>query len=567
MIKPSRIGTVVAVILSALLVLSGCSSLPLSGQVGESEQQDDQDDRVSYTFNPAGPITDATPEAIISGFITAATGIQNDFATAKRFLTEEAAKNWDPGAGTRIFAEQPTVNETTQDNTYTASMSLNGRLSADGVYEPLPEGTTDAVKYRLTQVDGQWRIAELPDGIMLDSAQFEALYVSHMLYFYDPTYTYAVPDTRWMLNAPGQSSNIVKALLAGPAPYLKGAVVSAFGSEAQLGNLGVTTTAGTAEVDLTEATFSGASHLNRQRMHQQLNMTLTRLAGIDNVNMSVDLTEVELGATHPAFEKADLTATVENYLVGVDPNTHQLARLENDKTTEIEGLNDVAFLKPRFPTANPDVDTFVFLNSEADKMFSANTTGKLFEIATGEKLTAPSVDHHNWAWSAIRKDDNTEIVAAAIDGTEVHQIRADWLTGSSTGLRVSPDGTRIALLIDHNDTTKLVVTGIIRDDQGVPLGLSEPILVQTETEPTHVNWYSTAELLVGATSKTNRVELELVGLGGTMATFKPLLGLTYFTAGAGQPSVYAETSEDLYLRVGNNWRSQPAVIRDVSYPG
>ena len=81
----------------------------------------------------------------------------------------------------------------------------------------------------LAQVDGEWRISKLPDGTAIPEETFKVIYGAYPIYFYDPTFTYAVPDVRWFIKKKTVKS-MTSALLGGPAPYLKGAVVSAFPS-------------------------------------------------------------------------------------------------------------------------------------------------------------------------------------------------------------------------------------------------------------------------------------------------------------------------------------------------
>src|SRR5699024_12271839 len=117
--------------------------------------------------------------------------------------------------------------DSTNDNVYNVDLSAVGSLDNSGVLELADDGETKDFEFSLVQFDGQWRIDEVPDGISLDSAQFRALFNTQTLYFYDPSYSYAVPDVRWLLNTSDQTVAIVNALLDGPADYLDGAVVSA----------------------------------------------------------------------------------------------------------------------------------------------------------------------------------------------------------------------------------------------------------------------------------------------------------------------------------------------------
>src|SRR5699024_5731916 len=169
---------------------------------------------------------------------------------------------------------------------YTVELVTVGSLNDAGVLALADDGTVKDVRFSLVQVEGQWRINQLPDGIHLDAAQFRALFNTQTLYFYDPTYTYAVPDVRWMLNTVDQTTTIVNALLDGPADYLEGAVVTAFPKEAALYRDTIPVSSYTAQVDFTDETFQGVSELARHRMFQQLELTLQRYPGISEVHMT-----------------------------------------------------------------------------------------------------------------------------------------------------------------------------------------------------------------------------------------------------------------------------------------
>ena len=57
-----------------------------------------------------------------------------------------------------------------------------------GVATQLPEGTKENIPATLTQVDGEWRIAEIPDGTAIPEETFKVIYGAYPIYFYDPTF-------------------------------------------------------------------------------------------------------------------------------------------------------------------------------------------------------------------------------------------------------------------------------------------------------------------------------------------------------------------------------------------
>jgi len=547
------------------ITLAACASIPQSGKVGESDQLADVDQDVAYTFNPAGPAQDATPTSIINGFILAATGIQGDFSTAREFLTDSAANDWDPHAQTTIYTGKPIV-DSTNDNDYNVELSSVGSLDNSGVLELADDGETKEFEFSLVQVDGQWRIDEVPDGISLDSAQFRALFNTQTLYFYDPSYSYAVPDVRWLLNTSDQTVAIVNALLDGPADYLDGAVVSAFSSDADLLGNTIPVSASTAQVDFTDETFQDTSELTRHRMQQQLELTLERYPGIADVTMTEERSVLELDEPPQDFVSVDSTVTTGNTQVGIDPDSDQLVAYEANSMSPLSGFPNVSNLEPLDPTMNRKRTAAAFVNADRDTLYVANDSPQTYEIATGTELIAPSIDVHDWVYTAT--DGNTIIAAKTARTGQVTEINHPWADQDVeiTALRISPEGTRAAVVVTPQDgPAQLYLAGIIRDEDGQPQALGNTFKLQTDEPPNQVAWYSTAEVLAGRVSKRERVELELVGFTGPSVSFKPMLGMVNFSTGAG--NVYAETEDSVYLRVGNNWRAQPEAATQLSYPG
>ena len=65
--------------------------------------------------------------------------------------------------------------------------------------------------YSFVQENGEWRISGGPDGIVLSQSSFSVVFTERALYFFDPTYTYLIPDVRWFASRatlPASSSNL-----------------------------------------------------------------------------------------------------------------------------------------------------------------------------------------------------------------------------------------------------------------------------------------------------------------------------------------------------------------------
>jgi hypothetical protein len=552
----------------ALLMLTGCAHLPQSGPVGTSEPLPGSENQINYTFSPAGPVKDASPEEIIRGFLNAGTGIQDDYSTAREFMTEDAAESWNPEARTLVFNQTPTVVPSAQDNQFEVQMEVDSVVDDRGIMNRMPANTSEAVGFTMTQVDGQWRISQAPDGTMLEMAQFRALFASHELYFYDQSYEIAVPDLRWFLKRPGTAADIVGALLDGPAPYLDGAVRTAFQPGSELTRPSVPVSGGSAKVDLTPQTLESADALTQRRMLQQLELTLDGLNNITSVDLSVDLNPVELGPMPANFVEAQVNPGVGSTQVAVADG--ELVYFEGDATVPVGGLRINVEGGPVDPAMSIDGTRFAFLNSDRSRLLSAGTDGSQQQELTGKELTQPSFDPSGWTWT-VDHANGTRVMAVQASGAtgESREISAEWIGDRSVkALRISRDGTRAAIVAGEGDAAHLYLSGVIRDSEGVPRGLGSPVRLEPTVPLNDVNWVSDQELLVAATSGTSSVEAQIVGLDGSLVTLRPLLGMTGFSTGPGDNPIYAETAEAVHTLAGSTWRSQAgALAHDLAFPG
>ena len=144
---------------------------------------------------------------------------------------------------------------TAVENVYNYELDVAYTVDADGIATQMPEGTTENIPATLTQVDGEWRISAIPDGTAIPEETFKVIYGAYPIYFYDPSFTYAVPDVRWFIKNKTVKA-MTSALLGGPAPYLRGAVASAFPSGIKLARESVPVVSGAAQVDLTAKELS-----------------------------------------------------------------------------------------------------------------------------------------------------------------------------------------------------------------------------------------------------------------------------------------------------------------------
>ena len=177
-----------AALLAALLaaVLTACAGLPTAGPVHVGRAIGEEEGLPDFAFVPDGPTLDATPEQIVEGFIAAGSGPRGNWQTAQEFLTEGFRSDWSPQAGVTIYEPgDRSVSSITEDE-IVVTVRPAATVDATGAYRAGGDGDIP-LRYRLAQEDGQWRIAEAPDGVVLDTTRFGTVFRSYALHYFDPT--------------------------------------------------------------------------------------------------------------------------------------------------------------------------------------------------------------------------------------------------------------------------------------------------------------------------------------------------------------------------------------------
>ncbi|MGJ9405331.1 LpqB family beta-propeller domain-containing protein [Nesterenkonia aurantiaca] len=570
-----RLLALITGMLALMLTLGACSPLlPTDGPVGTSAPESGEE--LTYTPQAQPPQTGANAEQIVSGFIRAGAGAQDDYAVAREFMSPEAARDWRPDARTVVYSSEPPV-LASGENTWSAQFQVDSVVDGAGILTRLPENSTEVLDFTVEEIEGEWRITDAPDGTMLIDGSFQQAYQAHTLYYFDPQLRYAVPDQRWFLNRPGISSQIVGALLAGPAPYLEPAVVSAFGEDATLERASVPVDNSTAAVDLAPEGVEDASPAERALMQEQLELALTSLTRVNEVEMTVAQREfdIPLETELPEAERLriEVAPEVDSTQVGIENDT---LRWQNDQVTlSIGSLPDIADLDPQAPAVpgSSSEEVFAFLNGAGDQLYHLRPERAEDLVLEAPDLTRPSMDNYGWTWTASAQGGEATVHALAYDESlepATAEVSADWLEGRTiTSLRIAQDGARAALILDDDGERDLYVAGVIRDSSGIPRGLGQPMRLETSVELEEVRWQGPDALYVWASSEEEPMTPERVTLTGSNRADSQLLGLLNISVGEGQQKVFAETVDVPFQNLsGDAWVALEEIeIRDLAFPG
>ncbi|VXB56730.1 Lipoprotein LpqB [Arthrobacter sp. 9AX] len=553
-----------------LAVLAGCARIPTSGPVGKSSESS-AGNLSAPVFLPAAPQPGASPETIIDYFYRAGSGYEDDYAVARQYLTQASSVSWKPDQRALVYREARVV-PGEAENVYNYELDVAYTVDADGIATQSPEGTIEKIPVTLTQVDGEWRISSLPDGTAIAEETFKVIYGAYPIYFYDPSFTYAVPDVRWFIKNKTVKA-MTSALLAGPAPYLRGAVASAFPSGIKLARESVPVVSGAAQVDLTAKELTETSPEDRLRMQMQLTLTFRSQPDVVNVELRAnqDLVRVEDNGSvlPPVVDKS-----VPSRQIAVSGN--ELVRYENNRISPLPDMQPVSSLTPRFPAESPVSQTAAFLNDSRTTLYSINPGQPARALTTRSTLTRPSFGLNGWLWSAgPGATGGTEVVAfrptGVAEGANVPSatLTPAWLAGRTVKeFRISRDGVRALVISEQNGKTRVQVTGIIRGGDGTPRELTPPATLATESAPDQGVWVSDTTVAVMKGAAGSNVTPELLSLtSGQPQQLAPWPGLVALSAGNGPEEIYAQSAEGVFQRLGNGWSPQIKGPIDPSFPG
>jgi hypothetical protein len=285
--------------LSLLMVvlLTGCAQLPSSGPVssGPVVEVGGGEDFAFYT--PSGPELNADQTEIVSGFINAHIGPQNDYAIAREFLTEEFSAAWNPQEEVLIRSSSPRY-EPVSDDRQQVTVRTIATVDEVGEYRSLEEIEQRTLFFNLVQEEGEWRIDSAPDLTVVSSPVFSVVFQSYSIYFYDRGYRYLVPDVRWFPVRSSSATRMVRALLDGPSEWLEDAVRTAIPELTSLTIDSVPINDAVAEVDLSSQALTADSSM-RSLMKAQIENTLTSLSTVSSIDILIDRNPQEIEVVSP----------------------------------------------------------------------------------------------------------------------------------------------------------------------------------------------------------------------------------------------------------------------------
>lgn len=480
------LGTLVGV-----LVISACSGVPERGPVERAPDVSQAESSLSR-FVPAGPAADASPRDLVLGYVESMLGFPSDPQISAAFLTDEAAERWRPSARTLVYesivVEAPEPTEEAEEATARVEVSAIGMLDDNGRFGY--QESNRQLRLELARRDGQWRIANPPQGLLLSERYFEENVRPAEVFFLDATGERLVGDPVHVIDDDRAATRLVTAVLNGPDD-VRSADVQTFAPDDQSlrGEVEVTDD-GVAEVRFRQA-IASLEALARERLIAQITATLLQLDAVDSVRVIAPGTDVvataaSIAELRPPARPSDVYAVREERLV----------RLEAGEVVPLEEPWDELDLSGREISVDASTERIALLGGDEVEVR---------ELATGDSVLAvdaPDVVAAVWdvdgvLWIVDREPDEGLRVRVVLDDEVVQADASAWTMADVESFDLSPDGVRYALVSRTTEGQRRVLSGpVLREPDGAVIGVgdAEVIGVRGLADVASVLWVTSSDI-------------------------------------------------------------------------
>ena len=539
--------------IAACLALAGCTSLPTSSAPAPFDVS--AKDGSGIQFSAEGPSADADAATLVNDFLLAcAAGPQDDYATARLFLSAASARSWQPETEILVYDTDTAPSVTAGSETATqvdVTVAVLGVASVDasGVLTRVATSTVSRT-FTLVREEGQWRINNPENMVLMSRASFTASFSLANLYFPTAEGGDLVADPRWYPSR-RLASHLLAGLVEGPRQSLAPVTANAIPPGTTVPSQGLDVADGVARVELNAVMPSSESA--RTTLAWELVRTLTQVADVLRVNASLsgDVLDMQAIPVPPTYSL--------DTLVGAGPGG--IGLVSSSSVTELAAVTDASN-----PTVSP-VDSSLVAWSGSDGVY-AQRGGTTVAFLPGHAPLGPSVDRFGWVWGPATA--SSVSVGGGVDGAFSVSVESES-AGQIRAVRISPDGTR-ALVLRGSDASAWV--GIVeRGASGRPLAIRSLEEIPLEHgSVVDVSWTTSTGLALVVRPTGEDDQLVTMPLGGLPSSVSLPIRVTSMSAGGSSSAVVitgtdATGREQVLIRSGALWQNAPDTLTSARYAG
>ena len=539
--------------LAACLALAGCTSLPTSSAPAPFDVS--AKDGSGIQFSAEGPSADADAATLVNDFLLAcAAGPQDDYATARLFLSAASARSWQPETEILVYDTDTAPSVTAGSETATqvdVTVAVLGVASVDafGVLTRVAASTVSRT-FTLVREEGQWRINNPENMVLMSRASFTASFSLANLYFPTAEGGDLVADPRWYPSR-RLASHLLAGLVEGPRQSLAPVTANAIPPGTTVPSQGLDVADGVARVELNAVMPSSESA--RTTLAWELVRTLTQVADVLRVNASLsgDVLDMQAIPVPPTYSL--------DTLVGAGPGG--IGLVSSSSVTELTAVTDASN-----PTVSP-VDSSLIAWSGTDGVY-AQRGGTTVAFLPGQAPLGPSVDRFGWVWGPATV--SSVSVGGGVDGAFSVSVESES-AGQIRAVRISPDGTR-ALVLRGSDASAWV--GVVeRGASGRPLAIRSLEEIPLEHgSVVDASWTTPTGLALVVRATGEDDQLVTMPLGGLPSNVSLPIHVTSMSAGGSSSAVVitgtdAAGREQVLIRSGALWQNAPDTLTSARYAG
>ena len=555
------------VMLAAALV-AGCSAVPTSGPVNRGPVLQGSDDAGVIRVIARPPVQGMDAVAIVRGFLAASASLA-DVSVARQYLTTVAAKSWnaDQVSVVRGVIDVTAINETS----VTVGGVLDGVVDSKDRWKVAAPASRLNVSMQLTKERGQWRIASLPNGLIISRTAADRALRSYDVYYFDPSFRTLVPEPVAVpVLGAGLATKLIRRLLEGPSDFLAPSVATAFPEGTRLALESVPVINGVARVELTQEVLT-ADDGTRQALSAQIVRTLAPVPGVSAVRITVEGTPLPVTGTTalqsinawaqfgPDVESADprgyavTSGNPTSFDLGKEPKPAPVVAAGSSRAVEFD-ISD-------------DSKRVAVVSERRDALLTGTVNGRETAVYRAANLASPQV-LRDAVWVVQRGVGLISVSGSGAVGVPVTSETGESLDTALTSVRVSRDRTRVALIVRQDGRARLLLARI-ENVGGTPKVLGAHRIENTFSDIVDVAWASASRLsvIVPFGAGSSRLVSVPLGLGATDAIDVPA-GTFRVAAAPGKPlliGVVTTGQPAILMRAANRWSSLVAGTEPV-YP-
>ncbi|KRE92975.1 hypothetical protein ASG76_16180 [Nocardioides sp. Soil774] len=510
----------VVLLAGAAVLLAGCVQMPSSGPVEVPEVTASADDVPGISFDPRPPQAGQSPSEIVAGFLEAMKATPLSATVARQFLTAKAADAWVPEEQIITYSE---LGDTTEGTLARVPLSDVNRYDARGAWQRTQASTR--LSLRLVEEDGEWRIDELPDALIVPESWFDDWYERVSLYFFDPASEVLVPEPVFVPRGEQFASSLVRGLVARPDDTDQDVARTYFPPGSADGLAVPISSAGIASVALT-GDPDAVDEETAQRMLAQLVWTLRQEPRIRAVELSVG-GRAYGGPGGSTQVNLDVGSAYDPNGVG---SSTDLFALDGGRLVSgsIGGLEETAgpLGQDEFGVRSVGVDLtgsrVAAVTDSGTDLLVAPTEAPAGEVTRpvvgAVDLAVPHWDHRDRIWLLDRGAGRARVVVVT-DGSAV-PVDVPGLTGRAvTQLLVSRDGSRLVAVVRGAKADRVVSARVRHDMAGAVVGFTPVVTLPLPAEGSprirDIGWRSPTTVAVLRDLTEDLSEVRTVSVDGS----------------------------------------------------